>query len=821
MTLLAVPRSARHAARRLAIDRDFTTAAVVTLSLGIGAVGAAFAVVHAVLVRPLPYPQSNRLVSLSHTLVVGGTLRVDQTDASLLFYGRHTRAFAHVGGYRRIAAALGPRAGADAERVEAALVTAGLFLALQVAPIRGRVFDDADDRPGAAQVAVVAEGLWKRRFGGDPRLVGARVEIDGRLHEIVGIMPEGFRFPASDTELWLPLRLNPATTDSATFDYQAVARLRDGVSREVAEADLQALLPRLPDEFPGRLTPAAIERTEMRAAVQPLADVIVGDAGRLLWVVFAASALVLAIAIANVTNLFLVRAERRRSAIAVERALGATACAIVLGSFSEGAIVAAMAGAFGTLAAAAGIQALAALGDAIELPRLAEVRVDAAVLLLVGLGAAVAALVAAGMSAGRSAAVSLPAVLGPANRAATAGRGRHRARYALVAAQVALAFILLVGSGLLARSVWRLRSVRPGVEPANTMTMRIALPAADYPQADDTVRFFVRALDRLAGIPGVERAGVVSKVPLDGQGRTDTAVFVADRPVPPGSLPAIHPIAYATPGYFAAAGIPFLAGRPFSFAEPPDVVLEAVVSRALAERYWKGDSPIGKRIRILSTGPWYTVVGEVADVRDTALDRPADALLYCPILPPREDPRWAPRDLAIVVRTAGAPSAVTGAIRDVVRTMDPALPIYRVRTLEEVVARASARRSITLILIGCATSVALLLGAIGLYGVMSYVAALRAREMAIRLALGAQPVAVRRLVAFQGLRAAAIGVIVGLGGAVVLTRFLASLLYEVSPTDPAVLGFAAVLLTFVAAAASWLPTRRTAAIDPALALRAE
>jgi putative ABC transport system permease protein len=312
-----------------------------------------------------------------------------------------------------------------------------------------------------------------------------------------------------------------------------------------------------------------------------------------------------------------------------------------------------------------------------------------------------------------------------------------------------------------------------------------------------------------------------SKLPLDDQGRTDSAVFAEDRPIPAGSLPGIHPVEYVTAGYFAAAGIPVMSGRTFLRSEPPDVLLEALVTQAFAERYWKGEDAVGKRIRIISGGPWYTIVGVVGNVRDTALDRPEDQIVYAPLLPPKEDGRWAPRDLAFVVRSGGDPASATGAIRDAIRQLDPTLPVYRVRPFEDIVVRASSRRYFTLLMIACASAIAILLGAVGLYGVMSYVVTLRTREMGIRIALGAAPGSVRRMVTRQGLAVSAIGIVLGLLGATALTRFLAAVLFEVSPTDKTVLALSATLLFGIAAVATYLPARRAAAIDPAITLRAD
>ena len=817
---LALLRSFRHAARRLARAWRFSLAVVLMLALGLGATTTVFAVLYTVLFRPLPYPEPDRLVTLSHTLVVNGTLRVNQTDASLLFLERHHRPFASIGGYQVSSAGLGPAGGTEAEHVSASRVTAGFFPTLGVAPLQGRFFTESDDRPNAAPVAILSERLWARQYGRDPGIVGRPLDVDGVPYEIVGIVAAGVRFPTPATELWVPMRLDPAKTDSASFDYEAVARLRRGVTLEAAAAELEAQFPTLPDEFPGRLTRASIEQTHMRVSVGPLADLIAGDIGRVLWIVFGAAVLVLAIACSNVANLFFVRAERRWHAVAIERALGATSGVVFLEFVCEGVLVAAVAGALGLVVAAGGLGAVQAFAGSVDLPRLSELGINSTVVSVAALSSFVAALVINTVPALRAGPVSSGSFLRSA-ASSTIDREQHRVRNALVVLQVGFALVLLVSSGLMARSVWRLRSVVPGFEPAGATTFRLAVPAATYPGTDAPVRFVMQALDGIAEIPGVAAAGVASKVPLDEQGRADSGVFIEGRAMAPGALPGIHPVVYTTPEYFAAAGIPFLEGRSFMRPDPPRVALEAIVSRAFAERYWKTDSPIGKRLRILVNGPLYTVVGVVGNVRDSALDQSVDPIVYCPLLPAREDLRWAPRDLAFVVRTTGNQAAAMAATRSVIRGLDPSLPVYRVRPLTEVVSNASARRSVTFLLLACATGVALLLGMIGLYGVMSYVVALRTREVGLRLALGAQPSEVIRSVCRQGLTLAALGIGAGLAGALMLTRFLASLLFEVSTTDPAVLIGSAIVLLLIATIATWLPARRAASIDPSLALRSE
>ncbi len=821
MITFSFRRSLRHASRRLTRDWRFSLAVVLILALGLGATTTVFAVVYSVLLRPLPYPEPGRLVSLSHTLVVNGTLRVNQSDASLLFWQRHHQPFTELAGYQLTTAALGPLGGTEPEHVSASRVTADLFPTLGVAPLGGRLFTESEDAPGARPVALISARLWARKYGRDPAILGRLLEIDGVPHEVLGIVPAGVYFPNPETELWLPMLLDPRKTDSASFDYQAVARLRNGVTAEQAAGELQNLLPSLPDEFPGRMTRASIEQTHMRVSVGPLADVIVGDIGRLLWIVLGAAGLVLAISFSNVANLFFVRAERRRNNVAVERVLGATSPVIGLEFACDGLLVSALAGILGVVLPEAGMRAVRVFAGSVDLPRLPEIGISWTVVAVAAVSALAAALVINTLPALRAGPMSSGSLLGLTSHASTIDRDQHRLRNALVAVQVGFALVLLVSSGLMAESVWRLRSVRPGFDPVGATTFRLAVPVATYPGVDEPVRFIMRVLDGIAAIPGVKEAAVASKLPLDDEGRFDSAVFVEGRAMAPGSLPGIHPVAYVTPGYFAAAGIPFLEGRSFIRPDPPRVALEVIVSRAFAERYWKTESPIGKRIRLLVNGPWYTVAGVVGSVRDSALDRPVDQIVFCPLLPAREDARWAPRDLAFVVRTEKDPSSSTAAVRSVVRGLDASLPVYRVRLLTEIVTNASARRSVTFVLLACATGVALFLGTIGLYGVMSYVVALRTREVGLRMALGAQPREVVRSLCRQGLAVAIVGIGLGLVGAFALTRFLAALLFEVSATDASVLAPAAAGLLLISAIAIWLPARKAASIDPAGALRSQ
>jgi len=829
-------QSLHQAVRRLRRAPAFSAAAALTLALGLGATTAVFSVVNAVLLRPLPYPHPDRLVDLSHTLALTGVSRVDQSDATYLYYRRANRVFADVAVYRVTGVNLGRLSGATtggdtrSERLSAGRVSASTFGVLGAAALHGRTFRESEDRPDAPPVVLIAQRLWERKYGAEPGIVGRQLEIDGVPREVVGIMPAGFDLPAARTDVWVPIGIDPANTASAAFDYRGVARLRDGVSLEAAAADLQRLLPRVPEAFPGRLTTAAIEQIRMRAVVRPLRDVVVVDVGRVLWVVLGAVACVLLIACANVMNLFLVRAEGRQHELAVRRALGAGRGALVREHVVEGAALAAVGAALGLGLAAAGVRVLRSLEGTIDIPRLSEVRVDGTVLAVAGGVTVLAILLVTALPAVRAASSAALGVLSlhEMGRSLTAGRRRHRARHALVVAQLALALVLLTGAGLMARSFAHLRSVPSGIDAAHAFTFRVALPPAAYAAPGSAARFIVRAIDDIAAVPGVPAVGAISKLPLVAESRRDTALFLEDRPLAPGSMPNVHQVAFASPGYFRAMGIPLIDGRVFGRPDPARAPREVVVSRALARRYWPSGGGVGKHVRMAPAGEWYTIVGIAGDVRGTALEQPPDEIAYLPLVVSlggatgsAAGPLWTPHEVAFVARSDRDPALIAPRVEGAVRALDPAVPAYGARVMAEVVAQASARTTLTLVLLGIASVVALALGMVGIYGVVSYVVSLRTREIAVRLALGARPIDVRRMISRQAGAVAALGIAVGLAGAVALTRVLSALLFGVSPVDPLSMIGAAAVLACVAAIASWVPARRAAALDPAQALRAE
>lgn len=834
--LETTPQQLRRGARRLSRAPAFSITATLTIALGIGATTAVFSLVNGVLLRPLPFVQPDRLVDISHSIVLQGISHVDQSDGTYLHYRRANHVFTDLGAYRAADVNLSAEGAGDAssaKRERAARSSASLFGVLGIAPIRGRVFREDEDAPGSLPVAIVSEALWREEYASDPNIVGRRIVIDGVVHEVIGVMPRSFAFPDDGTALWVPIGIDPANTKTAAFDYRAVGRLRPGVTLQAAAADLERILPGMPEAFPGRLTANAIALTHMEPVVRPLRDVMLGGVGHALWVILGAAAFLLLIACANVANLFLVRAEERQHELAVRRALGASRGAIAVEFFTEGLIVAALGGALGVVMADAGLLALRSLPSGVAIPRIATVGIDGVVLAAAAGVTLLTAFVMSVVPAIRSYGSGGASVLVQSARGATAGRSRHRARQLFVIVQVALALVLITGAGLMARSFRALRSVHPGFDAERSYTFRVQLPPAGYPTTGSVVGFVTRALDEIAALPGIQVAGVISKVPLEDEARQDTAVFIDGQAAAGGmgeQMPDIHQVAYTTPASFSALGIPIIEGRSFEQPDPSRAPLQAIVTRAFAKRYWGNDPAVGRRVRFAPVGPWFTVIGVTGDVHGTRLDEPPDETVYLPLVvaPGAAKPdgsadsaRWSPRELAFVVRSSAAPNDVTLPVERTLRTLAPSVPVYAVRSMGEVVDRSTARTSFTTGLLEVASLAALLIGAVGLYGVVSYMVSLREREMAVRIALGAQPSSLQRRVLGQAMAVAAAGIVVGLGAALVAARVIAALLYDVAPNDAGTLAAAVSLMGAVALAASWIPAHRAAAIDPATTLRAD
>ena len=816
----------RPTLRRLARTPGFTAVSVLTLALGIAGTTAAFSVINAVLLRPLPYRDPERLVQLWHAAPGVGMAQVEQSDASYIqYHDKATRSFESTASYQDASSSL--TGTQDPERVSTAYVTASFLPTLGVRPAVGRNFSEDEDRPGGPAAAILSDALWRRRYGGDPAMLGKTVQVDGKAREVVGIMPADFHFPDATTELWLPMAIDRANLNNASFNRDAIGRLRPGVTIRAAEAEMTPLLMRLPDDAPGMMTRTMFEQAKFRVMLHSLRDDVVGDIRPILFTVVGSVALVLLIACANVASLFLVRAEARTKEVAVRSALGASPRSIVKLYLGEGLVLAVAGAALGIVLAYGALQALLQLAPT-SIPRASEISIDFASL---GVAAAIAVLTGLFFSAipfVRAGKAELTPMLRDGTRGSTSGRERQRVRSAFVVVQVALALVLLVGSGLLARSFQRMRAVDPGFKSDNVLTLRLSLPDATYRTPAERSRFFYQATTRLATVPGVQVAGAASKLPLLEAGNSNNGVWIEDHPITSTELPTIHQTVSVTQDYFKAMSIPIIEGRTFRDNGSDRAPHEMIVARSFARHFWPNGSAIGKRVK---TGgpdaPWSTIVGVVGDVHDEALTKPVDEVMYQPTLglmqpqPGVPDTVVAENVMTLTIRTAGDPLAVFPAVRNEIWALDRNLPLVNVQGLSSVVNSAMARTTFTLIMIGAAAGVALLLGAIGIYGVISYMVSLRTREIGVRMALGARADQVRRMVVRQGLVLAAIGAAIGLVGALGMSRLISSLLYGIAPYDPVTLGGVTLGLLVVAAVASWLPAMRAARIDPIEALRSE
>jgi len=820
-----------YAWRSLRRSPAFTIAASLTLALGVGATTAIFSVVNAVLIRPLPYSESDRLVGLWHSLPGIKLPQAGQSRGTYLTYKKLTTSFDEIGGYNTYAMSLSDAAkGAEPERITITEITPSLLPVLRASPRVGRNFSEAEGLPNSAEVVIISDDLWRRRFGADPAIVGQTIELDGKARQVVGIMPRTFHFPDSKVEAWLPMIMNVTGEYAGGFDFNGVGRLRRGVSMTSAAADVQRAMERVPEFYPnlapGLTMAGIITNTKMRTEVHSLRDDIIGPFGDVLWIVAATAGLVLLVACANIANLLLVRAEGKQKELTVRAALGAGRGKVIGHFFAESGVLAFIGGLLGTALATVGVGLLVRYGPS-ELPRLTEVSVDATSLAFAVLVTVAASMLATLVPALRQGQVNLGAMLREGGRSGTAGRTRQQTRGLLVAAQVALAVVLLSSAGLLGRSVMQLQKVRPGFDATNVLTFRLDLPTANYNKPGAMTRFYEQLTTRLAALPGVRSVGLTSKLPLQLEGSNLNPIWREDRPLPPDALPPVVTFERANSGYFQAMGIRLVAGRSFTSMTDAQSVFEVLVSRNLAMNLWEdstGQGVVGRRVKLL-TGTFYTVVGVVETVRDTSLAAPPTAQVYFPIVPAADS--GADNDvmslgaLSVVVRSSSDPSSLAPALRREVFALDPALPIFNLRNMEDVVSRSFARTSFTLLVLGVAAGVALLLGAIGLYGVIAYVVSLRTKEIGVRIAIGARPAEVGRLVARQGVFLALGGVVVGLAVFLLLARSLRVFLFEVTPADPATMAGVSFLLVLVAAAASWVPARRAARVDPVEAMRAE
>jgi len=797
----------RYGARMLIKKPGFTLIAVVTLALGIGANTAIFSVVNALLLRPLPFDDLDRIVAVFERR--SDAPRNEAAAGNYFDWQAQNQVFESIGMYRWWAANL---TGVETpERVQGFMITANLFDALGAQPALGRRFTPEEEQPGQDGVVILNHGFWQRRFGGDPGVVGRTIHFDGTPRTVVGVMPPEYNFPPGG-EMLAPLALTPQQKQSRrNHTYLAVARLKPGVSIEQARADLDAIAARLERQYPQT-------NAGWGAAVFPLLDHTVRQYSQALLVLLGAVGFVLLIACANLANLMLARATGREKEMAIRAALGARRHRIVRQLLTESVVLAVIGGAAGILLALWGTEALksAMPGEIVSfIPGWMNIGIDAQALAFT-LGLSLLTGIAFGLVPALAASrPDLNATLKEGGKS-SAGSHRRRLRSALAIAEIAISLALLVGAGLMVKSFLRLINTDPGFKPENTLTMELLLPRAGYAEEARRAGFFRQLLERIEALPGVEAAGVVSHLPLGGS-NASAGFLIEGRPEPPPGQGNDGRYRVCSPRYFEALGIRLLRGRAFTEQDRAGAAPVVIVNETLARQHWPNEDAVGNRIRFTgdpAQNLWMTIVGVTRDVKHT-LDTEVKPEYY---LPHAQD-AW--RSMSLVARAKGEPMALAPAIRREALALDKDQPVFLIRTMEQVRAQSVLVQRFAAIALGLFAALALVLAVVGIYGVMSYAVAARTHELGIRLALGARPVDVLMLALKQGLTLTLVGVAIGLAVAFALTRLMSKLLFDVSVTDPLTFVGTALLLTFVALLACWIPARRATKVDPMTALRCE
>jgi len=821
----SVTRQFRFAIRKLLRAPLFSITAIVTLAVGIGANTAIFSVVNGVLLKPLPYDEPGQLIGLWNTAPGLNFDILNQSPATYLTYRADTQTLEDVALWATRSAQI---TGIDEpEQVEALLVTDGFFPTLRAGTALGRSFSAEDDSPGAPPTAMLSYGYWQRAYGGANDVLGRTITMNGTTREIIGIAPEGFSFLDTDPEIFYPPRFDPAEVMMGQFSYQMIGRMQPGVALEQVTPEIERLARTAVDRYPGPVTHTMLDQANFGTINRPLKEDLVGNVRGVLWVLLGTVGMVLLIACANVANLFLVRAEGRVRDVAVRTALGADRREIVGQFLAESVLLSVLGGLVGVMLAFGGLSLLRAIGPG-ELPRLDQISVDPAVLgftLLITLVAGVLFGIVPLLRYGRP---DLVPALKEGGRGGSAGRDRRRMQGSLVVAQIALAMVLLIGSGLMIRSFQALRNVDPGFEaPKEMFVFSVSIPSAARPGPEETVEAFRQMQESLNAIPGVISVGAINGAPLSGNESNDP-IFREDAPVAEGELPPIRRFTYVLPGYFDAMGIPLVAGRDLEWSDLVDQRGLVVVSEAFARENWnEPQRALGQRVSALNieggAPVWQEIIGVVGDVHIDGLDQEPPTTMYWPIILPDMYGLGTElrRGVTFIVRANEAvlptllPQA-QAAIWSVER-----VPLAGVTTMDVQVRRSMARTSFTLVMLLIAAGVALLLGTIGIYGVISYAVSQRTREIGVRMALGAQRGDVSQMVLRQGLVLAGLGVVVGFVGSLGLSRAMSSLLFGVQPIDAPTYGMVALTLALVAGLASWMPARRAAGVDPAVTLREE
>jgi putative ABC transport system permease protein len=809
----------RYGARMLRKSPGLTSVAVLSLALGMGAISTIFSFVNGIMLRPLPYQEPDRLVLLDETAFKRGSPSMNVSYPNFLDWRQQNHSFEDIACYTTGGFIISPGApggspgapgaggGGEPEQLKGAFVTQGLFEIIGVAPILGRTFTADEDQPDHDQVVILSYGLWQRRFGSDPNILGQTLLLNNRQRVVIGIMPKGFQFPEV-AEAWGPLALNTKIWTRTDHGLLSIARLKPGVSLEQAQAEMIQIASNIEVQNPITNEGLSVSLTSLRAG-------LVGDYKKALLILLGVVGFVLLIACVNVANLLLARGAARQKEIAIRAALGANRRRIFRQLLTESLLLGLISGALGLVLALWGMDLLLA-AIPIDIPFWMKFDLDGRVL-----GFTAACSLLTGFVFGTAPALEasnpdLNETLKEGGRSGTGG-GSHSVRSVLVITEIALSLVLLVGAGLMMRSFMSLQRVDAGFNPEGVLTMYIALPGVKYRPPEKRAAFFSQLLERVRAIPGVQYAGSNSGLPLIGNnwGRSLTVEGAPILPV--GEAPAINHCVIS-PNYFSAMGITFLKGRDFDERDTREAQKVTIIDERLAREYWPGEDPIGKRIRFgppEDNEPWHTIVGVVREVKHDRLDASTRMSVYLPFA------QMPIGGSSLAIRTSGKPEKLIGAVRAQVKELDPDIALTQVMPMTEVLARAVWQPRLYTALFGVFAAVALILATVGIYGVMSYAVTQRTREIGLRMALGAQTQDVLKLVVGQGVVLATIGVGVGIVAAIALTRLMTSLLFGVTATDPVTFAAVSVLLAGVALGACFVPARRAAKVDPMVALRYE
>jgi len=817
----------RQVLRRLSRAPLFTAITLMTLAVGVGANTVIFSVVEGVLLKPLPYPHPEQLIGVWHTAPGIGMKELNMSPSIYFIDREQTTTLQDIGVYD--GDSLNVTGAGEPEHVQGLDVTDGTLPILGVTPALGRLFTRRDDSPGAPQTVLLSYGYWQRKFGGATSVIGRSITVDGKPREVIGVLPKGFHFlDWQDAALILPFQWDRSKTKLGNFSEEAIARLKPGVTMAQASADMARLLPVVQRTFPPPegFSSSLFEKARISPNLRPLKQDVVGDVGNVLWVLMGSIVLVLLVACANVANLVLVRVEGRRQELAIRSALGA-GWERIAGELMFESLTLGVAGSLIGLALAYGaLRVLVAIAPT-GLPRIHEIGINLPVLLFAMGLALLTSLLIGLIPVAKYAGASANSGLREGGRALSQSRERHRARKTLVVVQVALALVLLICSGLMIRTFRALMHVSPGfAQPDTLQTFRFSIPGTQIPDTEPerVVRMHESILDKLAAVPGVSSVGLSTSVPLDGHDSNDV-LYAQDHVYGEGELPPIRRFKFVSPGFLATLGTRLLAGRDLTWTDTYQKRPVAIISENFARQYWHdANGALGKRIRVASTDDWREIVGVVEDTHDDGVDKAAPTSVYWPIMMSQfeGEKQTVQRSLTFVMRSSRAGSRTfMNEVQEKVWSINPEVPLADVTTVGQLYTKSMARTSFTLVMLCVAGSLALLLGVIGIYGVISYSVSQRTREIGIRMALGAQRQALTAMFVRQGLWLTGIGAACGLVVAFITMRLMSSLLFNVSPVDP--LTYASITAGVVVTAyfACYLPSRRAATVDPVDALRAE